>query len=153
MSHILVASDAAPLAANSITAISTRGDSIVILGQEEWLNSRVITLEAIERLNIHLIAPKFIKKHTEKYEKFHEVYTELYHHPPSKNVLLGYEIMVDIGRLMHRHGVYFQIEQDANKFLEGELCEGFYLNGANNNQYVPIIKFEEDELMIANPHK
>ena len=150
--HILVASDEAPLAANSITAISTRGDSIVLIGQSQWLNSRVITLEAIEHLNIHLIAPGFIKKNTERYDQFNTVYNELNNRPAPKNVLLGYEIMTNLGKLLNRYGIYFQIENNANRFQRGELCEGFFLDGSNNNQYVPLIKFEEAELIIANPY-
>jgi hypothetical protein len=148
--QVFIASEDAPLAANTITALETRGDSILLVGLEEWLDSRVITMEALERLNAHLIAPRFIDKKSDKYQQLKAVYEENEVRLPGENKLIGYELMMTMGKLLYRWGNHFQFERDAQNFIPGTYCQGYMLDENNSNQYVQIIRFRDSELIVTN---
>jgi hypothetical protein len=149
--QVFIATENAPLAANAITALETRGDSIMLVGLDDWLNSSVITIEALERLNAHLIAPLYVDKSSEQYSMLKDLYMEAYLRPPEDNTLIGYDLMTIIGRMLHKYGDHFQSVPGAQDFKPGTYTGGFMLDKTNTNQYVQIIKFIDSELVVANP--
>ena len=149
--HLFLASDDPALAANAITGLETRGDSVVLVGPERWLDQRVVSLGGLERLNAHLIAPTFIDKTKPKYEQIRELYTETFNAYPTRNVFIGYEVMTIFGTMLHRMGTLFQFEPGINDFIPGALFQGAYYGAENCNQVVPIIKFVDSELKLAFP--
>jgi hypothetical protein len=151
--QVFIASESAPLAANAITALETRGDSVMLVGLDDWLGSSVITIEALERLNAHLIAPLYVDKRSEAYDKLREFYMQEYLRPPDDYTLIGYDLMIITGRLLHRYGDHFQFEPGAQKYQPGTYTGGFMLGDSNTNQYVQIIKFDDSELIVVNPAK
>ncbi len=148
--QVFIASEDAPLAANTITALQTRGDSIILVGLEEWMNSRVITMEALENLNAHLIAPRFIDKNSPRYLQMKAAYEENAVRLPNDNNLIGFEIMSTMGKLVYRWGNHFQFEAGAQLFMPGSYDTGYWLDGKNSNQFVQIIKFRDSALVVAN---
>ena len=151
LGHVFVASNKAPLAANAITAIQTRGDHIMLVGEYQWLKYREISIEPLEQLNAHLMAPAFIDKKSNAYMQTVTTYLKTHHTLPGDNYFIGYDLAVIIGQLMHDFGTHFQSEPEASGFISGKFTPGFMLDGHNNNQYVPIVIFENAELRIVNP--
>jgi tetratricopeptide (TPR) repeat protein len=149
--HVFIASNESPLVANAITALETRNDSTMLLGYERWLDQREIPLDGLERLDTHLIAPTFIEKTKPKLEGINELYTEQFNAYPNKNVYIGYEVIMTMGKIMKKMGNLFQYDPAVNSYIPGELFQGTLYGNENSNQIVPIIEFEDSELVIANP--
>jgi len=149
--HIFIASDKAQLAANTITALQTRGDHITLIGKNQWLNNREISLEPLEQLNTHLIAPSFIDKKNSAYTTMVETSLKTHHVLPGKSFWTGYDMISIIGQLLYNFGNHFQNEKGAYRFIKGTFSPGFILDGYNNNQYVPLVKLEDGELVNVNP--
>jgi tetratricopeptide (TPR) repeat protein len=149
--HIFVASDEPALVANAITGLETRRDTIILVGLEKWLDNRTISLGGLNRLNAHLIAPTFVDKSKPKYESLNALYMETFNAFPTKNFYTGYEVIMTAGKLMKASGNLFQFEPGVNNFIAGEIYQGLKYGDANCNQVVPIIKFENKEIVLANP--
>ena len=151
--HVLVATSKAPLAANAITALQTRGDHITLVGKYQWLNYNEISMELLEQLNAHLIAPAYIDKTNPAYSTLLESYLQTHQALPGNNLFIGYDLITIMGHLMHQFGNHFQKEEGASRFFKGTFTQGLVFDGHNNNQYVPIVKFRDSELHIINPVK
>ncbi len=151
LGHVFIASDRAPLAANAITALQTRGDHIMLVGKYQWLKYREISVDPLEQLHAHLIAPAFIDKKSAAYLRTVKTYLETHHTLPGDNYFIGFDLATIIGKLMYDYGTHFQSEPGASAFIKGTFLPGYSLDGHNNNQYVPIVIFEHSELQILNP--
>lgn len=149
--HVFIASNEPALVANAITGLETRRDTITLVGLERWLDQRVISLSGLNQLQAHLIAPTYIDKTNPKYESIQDRYIEIFNAYPTKDFFIGYEVIMSLGKLMNRSGNLFQFDSGVNDFIEGEIFQGLLFGSENSNQVVPIIKFEEAELVLVNP--
>ncbi|NJN28524.1 MAG: ABC transporter substrate-binding protein [Cyclobacteriaceae bacterium] len=102
--HVFVASQDPALVANTISGLETRGDSISLLGFERWLDQRNISIEGLERLQTHLIAPTFIDDSKPKYDEVNTQYMKRFNAYPTRNFYIGYEAMMTAGKLMKKNG-------------------------------------------------
>ncbi len=146
IAFIYVASEQPAYAASTITALETRGDTTVLLGKESWLNSQIISYDALERLNALIFAPTYLDKNSSPYKFFESMYKETYNSLPSLNACLGYETIILLGKLMNKYGNHFQNEFD-DKTMEGYLFGDYVLQRNNDNQNIPIVKFKGAELV------
>lgn len=149
--HVFVASNDPALVANTITGLETRGDAITLLGSESWLDLRVVDLGGLDRLNAHLISPTFIDKTKSKYEMLSKLYPESFNAYPSRNFFIGYEVIMTIGKMMKSMGNLFQFDPGINNMISGEIFQGTIFGSENCNQSVPILKFNNSELVVVNP--
>ena len=88
--HIFVASNDLALAANTISALETRGDTITLVGSERWLDQRGISLGGLDRLNAYLISPTFVDKFRPKYEGLYSICMESFNSYPTRNFYVGF---------------------------------------------------------------
>lgn len=149
--HVFVASNDPALVANTITGLATRGDTIVLIGSEKWLDQRAVDLGGLERLNTHLIAPTYIDKTRPKYEGLNTICMESFNTYPTQNFYIGYEVIMMTGKMMKKMGNRFQFNPGINDFIEGELFQGTLYGSENSNQVVPILKFDYSKLVVENP--
>lgn len=149
--HVFVASNDAALVANTITGLETRGDAIVLVGSERWLDERAISLSGLDRLNTHLIAPTYIDKTGLKYEGLYEICMDSFNTLPTRNFYIGYEVIMTMGKMMNKLGNRFQFDPGINDFVPGELFQGTLYGSENCNQIVPILKFNNSKLVVENP--
>lgn len=150
---ILVSSDNPSMAASTITALETRQDSITLIGKGSWLKSPVVSYESLERLNAYIIAPTFIDDANKRYKDFKNSFIENYNSLPSENACTGFELIYTIGELLYQYGNHYQNELDEGDFKQGYLYAGYMLNKENDNQFFPIVDFENLELKKVNPRK
>lgn len=149
--HVFVASNDPALVANTITGLETRGDTIILVGSERWLDHRVISLGGLDRLNAHLISPTFLNKTDLKYENLNSIHTELFNSYPTRYFYIGYEVIMTMGKMLDKMGNLFQYDSGINDFVSGELFQGILYGSENCNQIVPIVKFKDSELVVVNP--
>ena len=148
--HVFVASSKELLGASAISGVETLGDTILIIGNEDWLNFRSVSLEQFERMDIALVAPTFLDIDNPNLEYINETITSNIHRPPTRYHYIGYELMSFIGKMLHKHGTLFQYGFQEEGFVSGRIFTGFNYNGCNDNSIVPIIEFVDGEFKITN---
>ncbi|MDN5203171.1 ABC transporter substrate-binding protein [Fulvivirgaceae bacterium BMA10] len=150
LGHLYLASSDDLIIANTISALEARGDNLPVVGVEDWLKMETTEFDQMERLGICFTSPNYIdytKKEVEEFRTFYHANTNSY---PSIYAYTGYELMTFFGKLLIDHGTYFQKEFPRLGLIPGQLYSGFYYGQENDNQHVPIVKFEESELKIIN---
>lgn len=140
---IFVASDDPLLYAKVVSGVETRGDSIVVLGSEVWLEHTVVDFEKYQTLPIVLAAPNFVRADDPQYIAFLKHYIKQHGRVPSYYARNGYELMLFAGTLLKDHGVFFQEGLNNQEFIPGFLYQGYNFKFSRNNQYVPFIRYED----------
>jgi hypothetical protein len=154
--HIYVASDGDDelIAMYLISALETRSEYIKVIGHEEWLEYTSIIPDQLERLQVHLIAPTYFNYSSDKFHRFRERYLSRAYTLPTKFANLGYDMMMFFGTLLDQYGVHFQVKFNEMGFKEGIILPGYKYIDSQDNQYVPIIRFIDSELVNVNdPNK
>jgi hypothetical protein len=148
--HILGATRKNYLANNLISAVETMGDSTALYGYGDWLDFTMVAYNQLERIGVSMVYPDYVAYSDTTYKAFEKKFLSKYKAMPSSFQLQGYELMMQIGKLMDSHGVYFQNELRRGGYYEGLIYQGIKYGSANDNQIVPIVKFEDAELKIVN---
>jgi len=55
-----------------------------------------------------------------------------------------------VGEMLYQHGIYFQVGLYDQEVYPGILYQGFDYSKSNDNQYIPIIGFEDSHFLISN---
>jgi hypothetical protein len=148
--YIFIASNSELIGANTISGVETRGDSILIIGNESWLNFKSLSLEQLEMLNIILIAPGYVKRDNYRLENLNMKIIEAVNKLPNKYHYTGYELLYFVGEMLNSYGVYFQTGMSKIGKYPGIVFEGFDYSEGNDNAVVPIIRFDNSEFKILN---
>lgn len=153
---IFVGSDDPLIYAKVISAAETRGDSIQIVGSENWLDQTSINYDKYQSLGVVFAAPNFSSQNDVWYQAFQQKFIATHGRSSSGTqaytnyAKLGYEFMLFVGHALKNHGVYFQDGLSENP-MTGFLTEGFsYEGGARSNQRVPFIQFKKGELVVID---
>ncbi|MEO0552705.1 MAG: ABC transporter substrate-binding protein [Bacteroidota bacterium] len=149
ISHVFVASGDALIASKVLSAVDTRGDSIMVIGPVSWLELPVINYDVYNRLGVSLYAPVFQTKSTEAYEKFRSFYIDKHRVVPSRYANIGYDLMMLIGQGLNKYGKYFQVGWSNEEFLDGCFTVGHRYARTNDNNIVPILTFEDNGIKIS----
>lgn len=144
--HILTASSKVVFAANSISVVNIRGDSIPLIGREEWLNYTSVGFDQLEQLDVSLVAPNFYDETNSSYKILRRKITDKYKTAPNQYHVIGYEIIQYFGQVLHAYGKYFQTGIRDGRIIKGEILQGTQFGSSNDNQLVPIIKFQSAQL-------
>lgn len=148
--HIFVATNKELIAASAISGMETRGDSITLVGYEDWLDYKSLSLNQMELLDVKFIAPGYISNSNPELQDIYQKILYTINKSPNKYHYLGYELINFVGEMLYQHGIYFQIglyDQDA---YPGILYQGFDYSKSNDNQLIPIIGFEDSHFLISN---
>lgn len=147
---IFVASDDNLIYTKVISAVETRGDSIVVIGSDAWLDHRIINLRTFQNLGVVLTAPNFIDPEKNNYKQFRRKYLSKYGKVPTSYSSTGYELMLFFGDALIKNGNYFQVAwNESSAFQPGHLSSGFYYRFSNYNKVVPFIKVVDDKITLT----
>lgn len=147
---IFVATHDYKIATEVFSAVADRGDSIQIIGHGNWLNDKTANYQYMQDLGIWMIAPDYVDFSIHPYQQFEKAYISKHHITPSEFVIAGYECMMFAGNVLDRFGVYFQNGLNEEVITGVGLREGYDFRFSNDNQRIPIIKFEDLDLVIQN---
>lgn len=145
---IFVASDDALIYAKVISSIETRGDKIIVLGSESWLDQHTIALEKFQNLSVVLSAPNFLSLDKPAAKAFVKKYVRMHGRVPSNYASIGYEQMLFLGSQLKKNGVYFQDGLSREGVIPGYLTEGFDYRFGRSNARVPFVKFEDGSMKV-----
>ncbi|HEY8935134.1 MAG TPA: hypothetical protein VIM65_07935 [Cyclobacteriaceae bacterium] len=145
---IYVATDEPLIFSKVISSVETRGDSITVLGSENWLENAAF--EKYQRLGIVLSAPNYSSAANANYIAFQKKFIRTHGHVPNNYSRLGYEFMMFAGLQLKKNGVYFQDGLAKESFVPGFLYQGYNFQFTRDNQLVPFVKFVDGELKVVN---
>ncbi len=146
---VYVASDQELVITNAISAVAITRLPLKVIGNEAWFNFTTISYEQLEDLGAYLISPVYLDYRNPAVQEFRDRYREMYYQVPSKNVFLGYDTVYFIGQMLNEYGVYFQEFFTTENPVPSRFFQGYNYFQANDNQYVPVIQFEEGSLIIS----
>lgn len=149
-SVIYVASDDQLLISNVVSAVVMANIDVPVIGNEEWLNISAVSYEQLDELNVYLLNPGYINFENEKLRAFEQRYRQDKYSIPTKYVLAGYDMMYYIGQMLNRHGIYFQEFFNEPQHVNSLFYSGYNYFKANDNQKIPIIKFENTDIVVVN---
>jgi tetratricopeptide (TPR) repeat protein len=147
---VYVASDNELIITNTISTIVMAEHDIPVIGSEEWLDISSITYDQLEDFEEYLIAPGYVDPEREQFVDFTDKYRRSFYELPNKYVYTGYDLMMYIGFMLDRYGVYFQEFHNEEENVPGLLYAGYNYFQANDNQLIPIIKYEEGGLQAVD---
>ena len=145
---IFVASDDPLIYTKVISAVETRGDSILVVGSENWIEDNAIELEKYQNLRIALAAPNFMDPDKPQVRRFQKTFLLTHGREASTVARIGYEFMLFMGNQLRTNGVYFQEGLSKAGTLRGFLSEGFHYGPNRDNQLVPFIGMKNGDLVL-----
>ena len=149
IASIFVATDDPLIYTKVISSIETRGDSILVVGSENWIDDTAVAFEKYQTLGVVFCAPNFVSPENPGRQAFVSKYLKTYGRVPSNLSQLGYEMMLFFGNQLKVNGVYFQDELNHSDFLPGYLSQGYKYQYSRDNQVVPFVKFKKGVLTLV----
>jgi tetratricopeptide (TPR) repeat protein len=150
LGSIYVASDDALIYAKVLSGIETRGDSVVVLGTEGWLEQPVVDIEKFQTLPVILAAPNATLEGNRHYQAFFKKFISVHGKVPGFYAKIGYEFMLFAGHQLKDHGVYFQEGLNKQAFVPGYLVQGYNFQFTRDNQFVPFEHFKNGRVELVN---
>jgi len=142
---VFVASDDPLIYTKVINSVETRGDSVMVVGQESWLEDNSVELSKFERINVALASPNFASINSRSYIQFRKKYLQTHGILPSSYAQKGYEFLMVLGHSLKTYGVYFQ-EGVMKERIPGALTSGYQMLPTHDNGLVPFISFKHGRL-------
>ncbi|MBX2970727.1 MAG: tetratricopeptide repeat protein [Cyclobacteriaceae bacterium] len=151
---IFVASDDPLIYTKVVSSVTTRGDKVVILGSENWLD-QTTDYEKLNSLGVVMFASNFTPPNNALYNAFLQKFIRTHGRttstlPYTDYAKIGYDFMFFAGTMLKKHGVYFQHEFNKAE-IQGYLTEGYDFQYSRDNQHVPFIRFNAGELIRIPP--
>jgi hypothetical protein len=149
---IYVASDNPLIYSKVTSSLTARGDSIVLIGSENWISPEhsTVNLENLERIHALLAAGNYTSSGNAWFIDFRRRYLAEHGEYPGFYARLGYEFMWFVGQSMKDYGTYFQQGLAEKGFWKGWLYEGYDFSSGVDNGYVPFVYFRGGELNVFN---
>lgn len=148
LTHIYIASQDELIIADVLSAIEIMHINPCIIGDEAWLRHNFITLDQLQRLDLRLIAPDYVDYEKASLHVFRNDFYEQFGGYPTYDAIVGYNMMLFLGNMLAKYGVYFQ-KHWGNEWVPGALSPGFFYGQHHDNQHVPIVKFHKSTLVIC----
>lgn len=148
---VYVASNSDLAITNTISAVVMANAPVTLFGNDSWFDITSVTYEQLEDLDVLFMSPAHMNYKRRTVGKFTEAYKQKYNTIPTKYAYASYDAMYYIGQMLEEYGIYFQEFYTDEKPINSLLFEGYNFFEANDNQVVPMIRFEEGILREAEP--
>ncbi len=156
--HMAVFSDKMAAAVNAVSLLTSRSQQMPLITYDKWQEVNQISLRQLDDLNIYFISPKFIDRMSPAVRQFRKNYIARYNIPPSAYAYAGFEMLFYYGSLLKQQGTNLNQALATHGIKPGVTYQGIgYINSSSNsevhrdNQYVPITKLENLQLVVVNP--
>lgn len=147
---IFVASSNELIYSKVINSVESRKDSILVIGQEGWLDDGSVDYTRFENIKIALAAPNFKSLANPAMHDFRKRYMNRHGVLPTEYSGIGYEFIMVLGQMMNRYGVNFLQTMGAENFIPGSLGSGLSLSRQHDNLVVPFVALKNGKLVRVN---
>ena len=147
---IFVASDNPLVYTKVISSVEARGDSVLVVGAESWLDNPSVDLAKYEKLHIMFAAPNYTPYTEPAFLNFRKAYIRSHGAFPPEYMnytKVGFEFMMIIGRALKTHGVYFQEGLMKDGPVPGYLTRKFQFAPGRDNIGFPFVYFRHGDLI------
>ncbi len=147
---VFVASDNPLIYTKVISSVEARGDSLLIVGSESWLDNPSVDLGKYEKLHIMFAAPNYTTYADPAFLNFRKAYIRSHGSFPPEYMnytKVGFEFMMITGRALKQHGVYFQDGLKQSGPVPGVLTRKFHYSPAHDNIGFPFVYFRNGDLV------
>ncbi|MCW5910793.1 MAG: amino acid ABC transporter substrate-binding protein [Cyclobacteriaceae bacterium] len=151
LGSIFVASDNELIYSKVVNGVETRGDSIVVMGQESWLTDTSIDYSKFERTRVNLAAPNYRPVNTAAYADFRKKFIQKHGLLPGEYATLGYEVTMALGQLFRKYGARFLELLPPGELQPGYLGMGYSMLPAHDNGLIPFIRFQNGAITVSIP--
>lgn len=146
---VFVASDDPLIYTKVINSVETRGDSILVVGHENWLDDNSVDLSKFEKIKVTFASPNFSAIESKPYLVFRKKFLQRHGVFPGSYAQKGFEFMMVIGHSLKQFGVYFQ-EGLTKEKIQGILTSGYRIGPKHDNSVVPFVSFKGGRLELIN---
>jgi hypothetical protein len=129
-----------------LSGVETRGDSVVVLGSENWLEQTAVDVEKYQTLNVIMAAPNASVETNRYYQAFFKKFIKVHGKLPGTYARMGYEFMLFVGGQFKEGGVYFQDNLNKKSFIPGHLVQGYNFQLSRDNQYMSFVNFKRGKV-------
>ncbi len=151
LGHVFIPASNQNIAINVMSTLDKVFAKYPVLAMADWLQYPMINFEQYELRNAHFIFPEFIDYRKPEVIAFKQAYTGKRNLIPSVYAYQGYELLMQFGRALAEFGTNFHAGLQSQPPRPGALLPGFNYQNSNDNQYVPLIKFQNADLVLVNP--
>jgi ABC-type branched-subunit amino acid transport system substrate-binding protein len=148
ISSVFVASDDELIFTKVISSIDRRGDQVIIVGHDTWIEKPSMDLDKFERLQIMMSAPAYSEVLSSEFLTFRKRYAESTGTVPSPNSKTGFECMMFIGQSLQQWGSGFIEGLTNNDSQKGALGRTYQLSESRCNKKVPFVTFRDGVLQL-----
>lgn len=143
---IFVASDDELIFTKVISSIDRRADSVIIVGQDSWIDKPSMDFDKFERMHIMMSSPTFTDVFSKEYQQFRKRYATRYGVMPTTLSKTGFESLMFLGQSLKVHGNGFVNALNATGDIPGALGKTYRFEGSQWNRKVPFVIFEDGAL-------
>jgi len=151
LGHLYVSTTNQTVALNLISALEKLPTPLPVIAQDNWLSYSMLNYGQFERLQVHFVSPDYLDYRSEAAIAFKNAYIQERNLIPSIYAYQGYDMMLFFGRILKEAGTDFHTALKSKPPTKGAIFAGYDYRNANDNQYVPIARFENGNYVLANP--
>ena len=150
MGHIFFASSNENDGVRMLDALSRRKVNGPLIATASAFDFYRNSASTFTRRDLYLLYPDFIDASREPVVEFEEQYLEKRHTIPSVFASEGYDMMLFFGRQLARNGLQPGNHASLRSDTDDYILSGFDYTQSNENQVVPIVKYEDGRLVKIN---
>jgi ABC-type branched-subunit amino acid transport system substrate-binding protein len=143
---IFVASDDELIFTKVISSIDRRADSVIIVGQDSWIDKPSMDYDKFERMHIMMSSPSFTDVFSPEYQQFRKRYAARFGVMPTPLSKIGFESFMFLCQSLKVHGNGFVQALGQSGDTPASLGKTYRFEGGQCNRKVPFVIFEDGEL-------
>ena len=151
--HVFIASDFSQLSTSALSGIAARPDTVEFLSSSRFLAAeQSLSFSQLENLNAIFVGSNYMDYTKPAVTEFRKRYVERFLSSPVKeerlgDAYMGYDLIVNFGRLLNQYGKYFQVGLRRKDLVEGELTEKFRYKLSNDNRFMPYLRVKASQVV------
>lgn len=155
LAYVLVSSTSQLIAQEVLKVFKEKGlQDTPIVTWESWLKFNEIDDELFLEQDVYFIALDHMVGSSE-YIRIEKAYKDLARTKPNKYAFIGYDLLVFFGKMLNEYGVKnsfktFLMNQEPQK---GAIIPAFDFRMGNDNQFIPVLQYQNGDLKLVNEIK
>ena len=150
LGHVFFASSNDDDGTRMLDALSRRRVSGPLIATASAFDFYRNSLSTFTQRDLYLLYPDFIDTSREPVLEFQEQYVAKRNTIPSVFASEGYDMMLFFGRQLAKNGTQLRNRSNLKSDTDDYLLSGFDYTQANENQIVPIVKYEDGRFIKVN---